>query len=69
MRYPRATRDAEPEGIFRDIAPPSPRAAERPAYVVTLRPEPGVNDTRAMRAFLKAALRRFGLRCIGISQK
>jgi hypothetical protein len=39
-------------------------AAERPLFVLTLRPEPGVDGTRALRRFLKVALRSFRLRCI-----
>jgi hypothetical protein len=39
-------------------------AAERPLFVLTLRPEPGVDGVRALRRFLKVALRLFRLRCI-----
>jgi hypothetical protein len=39
-------------------------AAERPTYVVTLRPERGVDGVRALRWLLKTALRRVGLRAI-----
>jgi hypothetical protein len=42
----------------------SARAAERPHFVLVLRPEPGVDGTRALRRFLKVALRSFHLRCI-----
>jgi hypothetical protein len=38
-------------------------AAERPLFVLTLT-EPGVDGTRALRRFLKVALRSFRLRCI-----
>jgi hypothetical protein len=38
--------------------------AERPLFVLKLRPEPGVDGTRALRRFLKVALRSFRLRCI-----
>lgn len=36
----------------------------RPEYVLTLRPEPGVDGTQALRGSLKVLLRRFGLRCV-----
>jgi len=37
---------------------------ERPIFLLWLRPEPPVTDPiRALRGLLKAALRRFGLRC------
>jgi hypothetical protein len=42
----------------------SARGAERPHFVLVLRPEPGVDGTRALRRFLKVALRSFGLHCI-----
>jgi hypothetical protein len=39
---------------------------ERPTFLLHLRPEPHVADPfRALRGLLKAALRRFGLRCTG----
>lgn len=42
---------------------------ERPIFTVRLRPEAHVDDPiRALRAFLKAALRRFGLRAISIRE-
>ena len=53
----------EPEGRFRD------KAANRPVYQLLLRPEPGVDDIRAVRALLKTALRRFGLRCVSIERE
>jgi hypothetical protein len=55
--------DHEPEGRFSDLP-----AAARPVYILTLRAEPGVDDTRALRALLKAALRRYGLRCLSIDR-
>jgi hypothetical protein len=37
----------------------------RPVFVLKLRPEPRVTDpVRALRAALKALLRRYGLRCL-----
>jgi hypothetical protein len=36
---------------------------ERPSYLLTVRPEPGVDGIRALRAWLKRGLRDFGLRC------
>lgn len=37
-------------------------------YVVTVQSAPGVDGDRALRALLKLALRRFGLRCIALSR-
>jgi len=36
--------------------------SERPTFVLVLRPLPGVDGERALRAALKFLLRRFGLR-------
>lgn len=39
----------------------------RAVYIVRLRPEAGMTEddaTRSLRAFLKAALRSYGLRCL-----
>ena len=41
-----------------------PATKDRPIYLLELRPEPGVDPIRALRALLKASLRRYGLRCI-----
>ena len=39
-------------------------AKERPTFTITLRPERNIADPiRALRALLKSALRRHGLRC------
>jgi hypothetical protein len=46
-----------------------PRDRARPIFVVRLRAEPDVNPIRALRAFLKTALRRFGLRCMSIDRE
>jgi hypothetical protein len=44
---------------------PRPKAKLRPVFVLRLRAEPGVaNPVLALRALLKTALRRFGLRCV-----
>jgi hypothetical protein len=37
---------------------------DRPTFTLELRPEPGVDPVLALRALLKVALRRFGLRCV-----
>jgi hypothetical protein len=45
-------------------------AHDRPTFIVRLRPEPDVdNATRALRAALKALLRRYGLRAISIEEE
>jgi hypothetical protein len=38
-------------------------------FVLRLRAEPGVDAIRALRALLKVALRRHGLRCTSIKQE
>ena len=42
--------------------------ADRPIFVLRLRPEPGADAIRNLRGLLKIALRRFRLRCIGIEE-
>jgi hypothetical protein len=37
---------------------------DRPIFILHLRPEPNVDPIRALRLLLKAASRRYGLRCI-----
>jgi hypothetical protein len=50
------------------IGAESKPARDRPTFTVRLRAEPGVDPIRAMRALLKAALRRFGLRAISAEE-
>ena len=38
-------------------------------YVIRLRALPGANDVQALRAALKALLRRFGLQCVSIEEE
>jgi hypothetical protein len=51
-------------------APTEPKTTTEPAarkqstFTVVLRAEPGVNPVLALRAALKLALRKFGLRCV-----
>ena len=40
----------------------------RPIYTVRLRPQPGIDPIRALRAALKVLLRRFGLRAIEVRE-
>ena len=61
--------EGEPVQIADEIS--SDRVLDRPAprqITLTLRPEPGVNSTRALRGLLKIALRTFGLRCLRIEE-
>jgi len=37
-------------------------------YVVMLEPLPGIDSVKALRGFLKLALRRFGLKCISVQE-
>jgi hypothetical protein len=46
-------------------AKPGPAAA-RPTYVLTLQAAPGRGDIRSLRALLKTAGRRYGLRVLSI---
>lgn len=43
------------------------RAAQRPTFVLCLRPEPRVDGVRALRGLLKVALRKYGLRCVSLN--
>jgi hypothetical protein len=40
----------------------------RPIYELRLRPEPGVEPIRALRAVLKVALRQCGMKCISCEE-
>jgi hypothetical protein len=42
---------------------------DRPTYVLTLRPEKGIDGLRATKALLKFALRKFGLRVVTIREE
>jgi hypothetical protein len=41
----------------------------RPIFVVSLRPEPGVDPLRALRAALKSLLRQYGLKAIAVRER
>jgi hypothetical protein len=41
----------------------------RPAFVLCVRAEPGIDAIRALRAWLKRGLRDFGLRCLAIHEE
>lgn len=46
----------------------SKMTGDRTTYLVTIRPEPGIDDEiLALRAWLKIGLRTFGLRCVSIT--
>jgi hypothetical protein len=45
------------------------RAQRRPIFTLQVRPEPGVDAIRALRAALKNMLRRYGLRCLSVQQR
>jgi len=40
------------------------KANDQPVFVVRLRPQPNVDPIKALRWFLRSALRRYGLLCI-----
>jgi hypothetical protein len=40
----------------------------RPTYVLTLRPEKGIDGLRSTKALLKFALRKFGLRVVAMRE-
>jgi hypothetical protein len=42
---------------------------DRPTFVIVLRPEPGVDPVRALRAALKVLLRRFGLKALEVREQ
>jgi hypothetical protein len=39
----------------------------RPTFIIVLRPKPGIDPIRALRAALKRLWRAYGLRCVSIS--
>lgn len=45
------------------------KLVERPVYTVKFRAEPGADPIHALRALLKAALRRYRLRCIDVREQ
>lgn len=45
------------------------RLPARPTFALRLRPEPNVDPIRALRALLKIALRRLGLRCVEVREE
>jgi hypothetical protein len=54
------------DGQTSNLAPSENQAS---TYLVRLRPEPHViNPIRALRSCLKSALRRYGLRCVGVRE-
>ena len=58
---------SEIEGRFSDLAPSAPTpAAERQVYTLRIRAEPGTDEKQALRALLKAMLRRLGWKCLTI---
>ena len=42
---------------------------QRPTFVLTLRPAPGVDSIRALRWALKFLWRGFGLRCVSVEER
>jgi hypothetical protein len=50
-------------------APDRPRRQQGPIYLIRLRGQPGSDVEHRLRAFLKLAWRRFGLRCVDIKQE
>jgi hypothetical protein len=47
---------------------PASKASDRPTFRLLLRPEPGVDPTRALRRLLKALLRTFGFKCLSVEE-
>ena len=41
---------------------------ERGLFLLTLRPEPGVDPIKALRHVLKNLLRRYGLKCVDLQE-
>jgi len=39
-------------------------SSDRPTFTLTFRAEPGIDAIKAVRALLKSALRRYGMRCL-----
>jgi hypothetical protein len=45
------------------------RPSDRPLYIITVKPEAGVDGVQALRSLLKVMLRRFGLRAVTITPR
>jgi hypothetical protein len=41
---------------------------DRPIFLMTLRPEPGIDPIRSLRSVLKVLLRGYGMKCLRIDQ-
>ena len=41
---------------------------DRPTFVMTLRPEPGIDPIHSLRSVLKVLLRGYGMKCLRIDQ-
>jgi len=50
-------------------APLPPPAADRPTFIIRVRPQPGVDPIKALRAALKTLLRRYGLRALEVTEE
>jgi hypothetical protein len=53
---------------LKDRLPEHPSSRGRRQFVLTLRPEPGIDPIRSLRWGLKSLLRRHGLRCVAIME-
>ena len=51
------------------LPPSTDKLSDRPIFIVHLRQERGDDPVRQLRAFLKVALRRFGLRALSVREE
>jgi hypothetical protein len=51
-----------------EFSHPPESTQERPLFRLILRPQPRVDGERALRALLKTALRKFGMRCLSVER-
>lgn len=69
---PRGSENAEkaPRSLSTEVCGPERRADSRTRqeFSITLRPLPGVDGVRSLRAFLKEAKRRHGLQCVALRE-
>jgi hypothetical protein len=61
-------RDGDPDWIPLGEAATRVVRKRRPIYRLLLQPEPRVDGDRALKALLKFALRRLGLRCVSVEE-
>lgn len=61
--------ECEGRGSLNSTTTPAEKPKEPPTFVVTLTARQGSSGIHELRAFLKLALRRFGLKCVSVEER